>query len=157
MANSGLAARELTLTRIFAAPRELVFAAWTEPERLAIWWGPKGFDNPRCELDARPNGAIHIDMRAPDGVIYPMTGRVEEILPPERLVFTSGALDAEGRSIFTIRNTATFTERDGKTSLVLHARVIEARPEAERYLPGMEQGWSESLERLADLTRAETR
>jgi uncharacterized protein YndB with AHSA1/START domain len=49
--------RQLVLTRVFDAPRELVFKAWTETERLKRWWGPKGFTNPVCELDARPGGS----------------------------------------------------------------------------------------------------
>jgi len=57
--------RELTLIRIFDAPRDLVFEAWTNPQHLAKWWGPDGFTNPRCEFDARPGGKIHIDMQAP--------------------------------------------------------------------------------------------
>src|SRR5436190_8252782 len=64
--------RELVLTRVFDAPREVVFRAWTDPERLAQWWGPRGFTNPRCEWDARPGGAIRVDMKGPDGTVYPM-------------------------------------------------------------------------------------
>src|SRR5580700_11269312 len=63
---------ELFTTRIFDAPREVVFRAWTDPERMKRWWGPKNFTNPVCEVDARPGGTIRIHMRAPDGVIYPM-------------------------------------------------------------------------------------
>src|SRR5579871_3024258 len=86
-------APDLVITRVFDAPRELVFKAWTEHERLKRWWGPKNFTNPVCEVDSRPGGAMRIDMRAPDGRVYPMTGRYEEIVEPERIVFTSGALD----------------------------------------------------------------
>ena len=57
--------RELVITRIFDAPREIVFKAWTEPERLKHWWGPKEFTNPVCELDLRPGGAIRIHIRGP--------------------------------------------------------------------------------------------
>src|SRR3984957_63515 len=84
---------ELITTRIFDAPPEVVFRAWTAPERLKRWWGPKGFTNPVCEVDLRPGGAIRIHMRAPDGVVYPMTGLFVEIVEPERLMFTSSALD----------------------------------------------------------------
>ena len=70
--------REVTLTRLIDAPRALVWAAWTEPEHMAQWWGPHHFTNPRCEFDARPGGAIHIDMRGPDGTVYPMKGEVPE-------------------------------------------------------------------------------
>jgi uncharacterized protein YndB with AHSA1/START domain len=66
--------QELVLTRVFDAPRELVFKVWTDPKHLARWWGPRGFTNPVCELDLRPGGAILIHMRGPDGTVYPMTG-----------------------------------------------------------------------------------
>ena len=67
MPASESAHRELVITRIFDAPQKAVFAAWTDPERLKHWWGPKDFTNPVCELDVRPGGAIRIHMRGPDG------------------------------------------------------------------------------------------
>ena len=85
--------RELTIRRTFAAPRALVWQAWTDPRQLAKWWGPHGFTNPVCEIDLRPGGAIHIVMRAPDGTDYPMRGEFREIVPPERLVFTNYPVD----------------------------------------------------------------
>ena len=66
--------REIVLTRVFDAPRELVFKVWTNPKHVALWWGPHGFSNPFCELDLRPGGAILIHMRGPDGIVYSMTG-----------------------------------------------------------------------------------
>ena len=84
---------DLVMTRVFDAPRELVFKAWTETKHVAQWWGPKRFTNSVCEMDVRPGGAIRIHMRAPDGVVYPMTGVFQEIVAPERLVFVSSALD----------------------------------------------------------------
>ena len=144
--------RELTLTRTLNAPRALVFKAWTDPKMLAAWWGPKGFSNPRCEADARPGGAIRIDMRGPDGTVYPMDGRFEEIVPPERLVFYAAALNEKGEALFRNLNTVTFTESGGKTTLVLHVRVVEIfDPVAERHLSGMSQGWNQSLDRLAEI------
>jgi uncharacterized protein YndB with AHSA1/START domain len=142
--------QELVTTRIFDAPREVVFQAWTDPERLQRWWGPKGFTNPVCEVDVRPGGAILIHMRAPDGTVYPMTGVFHEIVKPERLVFTSGALDPKGEPLFEVLNTVTFAEENGKTKLTLHARVTMARGGAAQHLAGMEQGWSLSLDRLAE-------
>src|ERR1700733_2730137 len=87
---------EVTITRVFDAPRDLVFAAWTDAKHLAKWWGPHHFTNPVCELDVRVGGAIRIDMRGPQGTVYPMTGVFHEIVPPERLVFTSTPLDENG-------------------------------------------------------------
>src|SRR5512133_1069200 len=66
-----LGSKGVTLTRTFDAPREVVWRAWTDPKLLAKWWGPRMFTTPRCEVDVRPGGAILIDMRGPDGVIYP--------------------------------------------------------------------------------------
>lgn len=142
--------QELITMRMFDAPREVVFQAWTDPERLKRWWGPKGFTNPVCEVDARPGGAIRIDMRAPGGVVYPMTGTFVEIVKPERLVVISAALDTNGEPLFEVLNTVTFAAEGGKTKLTLHARVSRLRGEAAPYLAGMEEGWSMSLDRLAD-------
>jgi uncharacterized protein YndB with AHSA1/START domain len=88
--------RELVIERVFDAPPELVFQAWTQPAHLARWWGPKGFTNPVCEVDLRVGGAWRIVMRAPNGVEYPGGGIYREIVVPERLVFTNGARDKEG-------------------------------------------------------------
>jgi len=141
---------DLVITRVFDAPRELVFKAWTDTRHMAQWWGPKGFTNPVCELDVRAGGAIRIHMRAPNGVVYPMSGVFEEISEPERLVFVSSALDEHGNSMFDVRNTVTFTEQRGKTVLTLQARVIKATAQAPQYLKGMEAGWTQSLDRLGD-------
>ncbi len=140
---------ELVITRVFDAPRNLVFRAWTDPKHVARWWGPDGFTAPVCELDVRPGGAIRIDMRGPDGTVYPMTGTYREIVPPERLVFISAALDTEGAPLFEVLTTVTFAERGGKTALTLQARVVRTSAEAAPYLQGMEAGWTQSLERLA--------
>jgi uncharacterized protein YndB with AHSA1/START domain len=142
--------RELVLKRVLDAPRELVWKVWTDPAHLAQWWGPKGFTNPRCEWDARPGGAIHIDMRAPDGVVYPMSGVFKEVVEPERLVFVSSALDENGKSMFDVLNTMTLTEERGKTALTLQARVISVTERAPQYLKGMEMGWNMSFDRLAE-------
>jgi len=140
--------REFVFTRVFAAPRALVFKMWIDPKHLAQWWGPNHFTNPRCEVDVRPGGQIRIDMRGPDGTVYPMTGEFNEIIEPECLVFTSAALDPKGQPLFEVRNTITFTEQGGKTTIVLRAKVQNEKPGADMYLSGMEEGWTQSLERL---------
>jgi uncharacterized protein YndB with AHSA1/START domain len=142
---------EMSLTRRVAAPPGVVFRAWTDAKHLKEWWGPKGFTNPVCEVDARVGGAIQIHMRAPDGVVYPMTGRFVEIDRPHRLVFATAALDGEGRAMFEVLNTVAFTEVDGGTEISLVARVTSTTPAAPQYLAGMSQGWSQSLDRLAVL------
>lgn len=150
MSASTVNVNEVTLTRIFDAPRELVFKAWVERDRLQRWWGPKGFTNPVCEIDPRAGGSILIHMRAPDGVTYPMTGTFVEVIEPERLVFSSAALDQNGNEMFRVLNTVTFEAQGNKTKLTLHAQATMTTPAAPRYLAGMEMGWKLSLDRLAD-------
>jgi len=142
---------DLVMTRVFDAPRELVFKAWTETKHVAQWWGPKRFTNPVCEMDVRPGGTIRIHMRAPDGVVYPMTGVFQEIVVPERLVFVSSALDDKGNSMFDVLSTVTFADQGAKTALTLQLRVIKATAAAPQYLKGMEMGWTQSLDRLGEL------
>lgn len=141
---------ELVITRVFDARREVVFKAWTEVERLKRWWGPKNFTNPVCEADARPGGAIRIHMRSPDDTIFPMTGIFREVVAPERLVFATAALDEKGDPLFEIHHTITFAEIGGKTELTLHAKVAKASLASARYRGGMEQGWNQALDRLAE-------
>ena len=139
---------EVAFTRVFDAPRRLVFKAWTDPRHVAQWWGPHGCTNPRCELDVRPGGAIRIDMREPDGRTYPMTGTYREIFEPERLVFTISVLDEAGNFLFEVLNTVTFAENGDKTTLTLQACVVRSSAKALQYLQDMEAGWTQSLERL---------
>jgi uncharacterized protein YndB with AHSA1/START domain len=144
---------EMELTRLIRAPRSLVWQAWTEVDKLQQWWGPQRFTNPRCEIDLRVGGAIRIDMRAPDGIVFPMSGEYEQIVPPERLVFLTSALDEQGEPIFTNRNTVIFREVDGATEISIHTRVIDAKAAAWQYLKGMREGWSSSLDKLETFTK----
>jgi uncharacterized protein YndB with AHSA1/START domain len=146
-AEAKLAEREITITRVFDAPRLLVFKAWTDAKELAQWWGPKGFTNPVCELDVRVGGAIRIHMRSPDGSVYPMKGEFREIVPPE-LVFTNIAVDAAGQPIIEALTTVTFIERGGKTTMTLHTRGRAVVDYAAGYLQGMEMGWAGSIDKL---------
>ena len=107
--------RTVVITRVFDAPRTLVFQAWTEPKDLARWWGPHGFTNPMCEVDVKPGGTIRIVMRGPDGTDYPMRGVFREILQPERLVFTAVAEDANGHARIEALTTVTFAEHGAGT------------------------------------------
>ena len=139
---------EMEITRVFRAPRSLVWQAWTEVDKLQQWWGPMHFTNPRCEIDLRVGGPIRIDMRAPDGIVFPMSGEYEQIVPPECLVFLTSALDEQGEPIFANRNTVIFREVDGATEISIHTRVIDAKAAAWQYLKGMREGWSSSLDKL---------
>ncbi|HEY5288715.1 MAG TPA: SRPBCC family protein [Caulobacteraceae bacterium] len=140
----------LVLERTLDAPLALVWHAWTDPAALARWWGPENFANPVCEFAARPGGAIRIDMLGPDGVVYPMDGRVEFIAPPTRLVFVSGALGPDGKRLFDVLSTLELAEEGGATRLRLDVRATAIHnPVAAGHLAGMEAGWTTSLERLA--------
>jgi len=145
---------DLVITRIYDAPRALVFSLWTNPEHLAEWWGPRGFTNPVCKADARVGGAIRIHMRGPDGRTYRMTGTFHDVVAPERLVFSSVVPDENGKTLFEIRNAVLFEDAGGKTKLTLRATVIAKTDAAAPYLAGMNQGWSQSLDRLAERVAA---
>jgi uncharacterized protein YndB with AHSA1/START domain len=139
------------ITRVFDAPRALVWAAWTDPKQMAQWWGPKGFTNPVCEMDVRVGGKIRIDMRAPDGIIYPMTGTFRDVYVPARLVFMAEARDHAGKALLESLTTVTFAEEGGKTKLTVHAHAVGLAPIAPQMLAGMEAGWTQSIEKLEDL------
>jgi uncharacterized protein YndB with AHSA1/START domain len=154
---------DFVITRVFDAPRGLVFRAWTDPRHLARWWGPHGFTNPVCELDARPGGAWRIVMRGPDGQEHPAKGVYREVVEPERLVLTidhselseewhdlvNPARDkSKGKPALEALTTVTFEEHGGKTRLTIRLRFES--PEVRGLLEklGMAEGWSQSLERL---------
>jgi uncharacterized protein YndB with AHSA1/START domain len=143
-----LAERELTITRVFDAPRELVFKAWTDAKHLAQWWGPKGFTNPVCDMDARVGGLLRMHMRAPDGTVYPMKGEIRELVAPERLVFSNIAVDAAGRHLLEGLTTVTFIDEGGKTKMTLHTEAVAVVEDAAAYLQGMEAGWTQSIDKL---------
>lgn len=105
-----LSAREIVTTRVFDAPRERVFRAWTDPEHLVRWWGPKGFTSTFQAFDPRPGGVWRFVMHGPDGVDYKNKSVFVEIVRPERIVFQHVSGPA-----FLV--TATFAEQAGKTKV----------------------------------------
>jgi uncharacterized protein YndB with AHSA1/START domain len=130
------------------ARRELVWKAWTDPKQLAQWCGPHGFTDPVCKVDVRAGGAILIPMRAQrSGLSH--GGVLQEILAPERLVFLSSAWNEKGNRLFEVLNSVTFAERGEKTTLTMHARIVQSTPAAAPHLAGMEGAWTQNLERLA--------
>jgi len=144
-------AAALTITRVFDAPRSLVFKAWTDPKMMARWWGPKYFTAPLVESDARKDGKIRIHMRGPEGTIYPMHGVYREVVEPERLVITHYVEDDKGNIALEVLVTVTFTDQNGKTKLSMQATPVKATPEAAFMLEGMNEGWNQQLDRLAEL------
>jgi uncharacterized protein YndB with AHSA1/START domain len=142
--------REVVMTRVFDAPRRLVFEAWTSPKHLPHWMlGPEGWTMPVCEIDLRPGGAWHFVWRRADGTEMGMRGVYKEIKPPERLVCT----ESWGGDWPETINTLVLSEKDGKTTMsqtVLYPSK-EARDTAMK--TGMKDGASVSFERLADYLR----
>ena len=124
LAAMGAGSHEMLMSRVVMAPRELVWKAWTEPEHLAKWWGPRGFLCPRCELDLRVGGKLRVDMQHPDGTVRPMVGQFLEIVPPERLVFTAMPLDPSGKPFFEATNAVDFRQEGPMT---LHQRAGNGR------------------------------
>ncbi len=142
---------QVSFTRIFNAPREMVWKAWMEPRQMAQWWGPHGFTNPVCIMDGRAGGALCIVMRAPYGAEHPMTGVFGKIVPQESLAFNMVALDGDCRPLLEGRTFATFTRQGNKTKLVVQSQATGLAPIAPQMLGGMKAGWAQSLERLGTL------
>lgn len=140
------AERELVITRVFDAPRRLVFKAWTEPEHLVLWWGPRGFTTISGRMDFRPGGVWFRAMRAPDGSEHRKRGIYREIVEPERLVFTYLTEDAEGNPGFETLVTVNFADVDGKTRLTLHQALFESAEARDSH----RGGWTSCLERFAE-------
>lgn len=138
----GSADRSMVVTRVFDAPVKLVFDAWSRPEMLARWWGPKHFTLPVCEVDFRVGGSYRMAMQDPGGTQYPFHGKYLEIVPNERIVFNAVIAEMPGNDVVT---TVTFVEENGKTRMTVR-QDIPAMAQAAR---GQREGWSGSLEKLA--------
>jgi uncharacterized protein YndB with AHSA1/START domain len=137
--------RELVITRVFDAPRRLVFKAWTAPEHLVRWWGPRGFTTISGRMDVRPGGAWFRSMSAPDGTEHRKHGVYREIVEPERLVFTYVTEDPKGNPGPETVVTVTFADLDGKTRLTLHHALFESVAARDSH----RDGWTGCLERFA--------
>lgn len=140
--------REITMTRVFEAPRRLVFDAWTKPEHVKHWWGClEGFTVPVCEIDLRPGGAWRFVNTGPDGRGAAFRGVYQEIARPDRLVYTEIFEEyPDTESIVTV----TFVEQDGKTTLTCTSRYPSLEVRDMVLKTGMEEGAATSLDRLAD-------
>ncbi len=158
-------AKELVITRIFDAPRELAWKAWTDPERVKMWWGPKSFTAPACKIDLRVGGAYLYCMRSPEGRDYWSTGVYREIIPLERIVATDSFADEKGNAVpashygmpgdwpSELLVTVTFEEVNGKTKMTLRHAGIPAGEMSD--MAG--EGWNGSFDKLAEhLAKAQT-
>lgn len=137
--------RELVLTRIFDAPRRLVFQAWTDPDHLVHWLGPQGFTGTILKMEVRPGGTYRFHMRGPDGGNLWRQGVYHEVVAPERLVFTYAWEAPEGTPGHETLVTVTFEEHEGKTKLTLRQALFESVTKRDEH----QGGWSSSLARLA--------
>jgi uncharacterized protein YndB with AHSA1/START domain len=135
------AGSELVITRQFDAPRSVVFKAWTEPEHLVRWLGPKDFSASAVRIDLRPGGAWSAVITSAEGKSYGMAGIYREIAPPDRLVFTF-AWDEDKAEQMLIA--LTFRERDGRTEMTFRQtgfRSVESRD-------SHQGGWNECFDKL---------
>ncbi|MCW3083462.1 MAG: polyketide cyclase [Bacteroidetes bacterium] len=154
---------DFTITRVFNASRDLVWKAHTEAKHLAKWWGPKGFKMLACNLDLRPGGMFHYGMESPDG--HTMWGKFiyREVQPQEKLVFVVSFSDENGGTTrhpmsenwpLEVLNTATFTEQDGKTTMVIKGHPVNALQEEEETFfaafNGMNQGFNGTYDQFEE-------
>jgi uncharacterized protein YndB with AHSA1/START domain len=140
------AERELTVSRVIDARRPLVFKAWTEPEQIARWWGPKGFTTVEYQMDVRPGGLYWLVMRSPEGTDHRKRGMYREIVAPERIVFTFAWEDADGRLGPELLVTVTLDELGSKTRLTLHQGTFGSVEWRDSHV----LGWTSCLERFGD-------
>ena len=155
--------REFVITRVFNAPRELVWKAWTERDRLMQWFGPKGFSMSAAKMDFRPGGVFHYCLRSPDG--KEMWGKFvyREIVAPERIVLVNSFSDENGGLTrhpmsptwpLEMLSTTTFVEQGGKTTLTIKWKPLNPTEEERKTFDGahggMQQGWTGTFEQLAE-------
>jgi len=142
------AARTILTTRVYDAPRALVFEAFTDPRHLAQWWGPNGFTTTTHAIDVRPGGVWRFVMHGPDGTDYQNRITYDEVVAPERLVYHHGGGDDVEPVQFHV--TVTFEDLGGQTRLTMRAVFpsVEQRDlVAEKY--GAVEGAKQTFERLA--------
>jgi len=150
-----------TMSRVFDAPRELVWKAWTDPEQLMRWWGPKDYTSPFCEIDLREGGKYLNCMRSPEGQDYWSTGVYREIVPLERIVLTDSFADENGNVVpashygfgddfpLELEVIVTFEDDGDKTKMTLKHVGFPAGEVSEQ----AGAGWNESFDKLAEILR----
>jgi uncharacterized protein YndB with AHSA1/START domain len=150
--------KELTLARVYDAPRDLVFKAWTDPKLVAQWWGPRGVTSTVNNWETRQGGKLDLVMLAGEelgpmkGQEWPMTGEFKEVEEPNKLVFTGNAI-VNGKEVMEHLTTVTLEEDGNKTKMTVHIVVTKATPEAAGPLSGMEMGWNQQLDKLGEFLK----
>jgi uncharacterized protein YndB with AHSA1/START domain len=145
---SATSEREIVTTRVFDAPPELVWKAWTDPQHVAQWWGPRGFTNTIQEMDVRPGGVWRLVMHGPDGTDYPNKIVYIEVVEPERLVYDHGD-DQDNGLLFHV--TVSFVAQGGKTQVTMRAlfdSVAQRDQVVEEF--GAIEGANQTLDRLGE-------
>lgn len=140
--------REVVITHVFDAPRELVFEAHTDPALIPKWWGWRGFPTIVDRMEVRPGGVWRFVQRGQDGKEYAFNGVFREVVPPERLVQT---FEFEGMPRHVLLQTATFEDHGGKTKLTITSLFQSVEDRDGMLKSGMEEGATESMDRLAEL------
>lgn len=144
---------DLTITRVFDAPRELVFEAWTNPDHLVRWWGPTGFTGEACTIKLEDGGRWRICMRNnADGAEIWARGVYHEIKSPERLVFSFAWEDPKGTPGHDTLVTISFDDRDGKTEMTFHQAIFETVEDRDGHV----DGWRECFDELAAYLKVST-
>lgn len=146
----GATDREIVLTRYFAAPRAMVWDAWTDPAQVAQWWGPNGFTLTTHEMNVRPGGVWRFIMHGPDGTDYPNEHRFTEVVPQERLAHQHGG-HKEGAPEISFEAIVTFEDEGNGTRLTLRNIFpsMEARDQVIREY-GAVEGGKQHLQKLAE-------
>ena len=139
--------REIVLTRVFDAPRDLVWEAFTQPELLKKWFGPRGWSLSVCDVDLRVGGGFRFVMRGPEGQEMGMRGIYRELSRPARSVHVESFDDYPGESVVT----SVFTEQNGKTTLTATVEYPSREVRDIVISTGMEHGAAESYDKLAEL------
>jgi uncharacterized protein YndB with AHSA1/START domain len=140
--------REIVMTRVFDAPRELVFKALTDPALIAQWWGPRRMTTTVAQLDPRPGGVWRFVQHDAEGNEFAFHGVFQEIVPPERIVQT---FEWEGLPGHVSVETMTLEEHDGKTTMTARSVHATAEDRDGMLQSGMEEGARETWDRLAEL------
>ena len=140
--------REIVMERVFNAPRELVFKAYTDPNLIPKWWGPRRYTTTVDKMDVRVGGAWRFVQRDAAGNEYAFNGEYREIAPPDRLSYT---FEFEGMPGHVLLETVTFEERDGRTKVTVTSLFASVEDRDGMLESGMEEGANESQERLAEL------
>jgi len=143
-------AQELELSRELKAPRERVFAAWTDPEKAARWWVPQDCELASCKMDVRAGGGWHRRLRVPGGGIIAKWGEYREVVAPERLVFTYNTQYADGTVDPETLVTVTFEDLGGRTRLTLRHERFWSEPARISHTGG----WTGSLNKLIQFISA---